>query len=103
MELELDNADGALPAGVTAVARVEVARVPAHYVSSALLSLSDEGVLGVKAVDEKGAVVFHPAEVVRGDAGGVWLGGLPPRARLIVVGQGFVRAGQAVEAVEAES
>ena len=100
VELELPNEDGRLAGGVTAVIALEVERLSAHYVSAALLSLSDEGALGVKTVDDEGGVVFHPAEVVRSDSGGVWLAGLPEEVRLIVVGQGFVRAGQRVEAFD---
>ena len=100
VELELANRDHHLAAGVTAVIALEVEALTAHYVTAALLSLSDEGALGVKTVDPEGVVRFHPAEVVRSDSGGVWLGGLPEEVRLITVGQGFVRAGQTVEASE---
>ena len=100
VELELPNEEGRLAGGVTAVIALEVERLSAHYVTAALLSLSDEGSLGVKTVNDEGVVVFHPAEVVRSDSDGVWLAGLPEEVRLIVVGQGFVRAGQQVEAFE---
>jgi multidrug efflux system membrane fusion protein len=61
-----------------------------------MLALSDEGVVGVKTVDDDNRVVFHPAEIVRADGDSLWIAGLPERVRAITVGQGFVRAGDEV-------
>ena len=99
IELELDNDDGRLPAGVTAELRVRAGQVLAHKMSPAVLTLNDEGVLGVKIVDAADEVVFHPAEIVKSSSDGVWVAGLPERASIITVGQGFVRAGERVAAV----
>ncbi len=78
--------------------RIPAETVPGHYVSPALLSLSSRDEIGVKSVDDDGNVVFHPVEVVRTGADGVWVTGLPTRVRVITVGQGFVREGDRVEA-----
>jgi multidrug efflux system membrane fusion protein len=99
IELELDNRDGRLPAGVTAELQVRAGEVLAHKMSPAVLTLNDEGVLGVKIVDAADEVVFHPADIVRSSSDGVWVAGLPERASIITVGQGFVRAGERVAAV----
>ena len=99
IELELDNDDGRLPAGVTAELRVRAGQVLAHKMSPAVLTLNDEGVLGVKIVDAADEVVFHPADIVKSSSDGVWVAGLPERASIITVGQGFVRAGERVAAV----
>ncbi len=99
VELALDNADGALASGVTAELRIPVGNVLAHKVSPAVLTLADDGTLGVKVVNARGAVEFYPADVAVSTPDGVWLAGLPDTANVITVGQGFVRAGEQVAAV----
>ena len=99
VELEVPNPDGRFVAGVSAELRIAYAEVAAHRLSPALLTLNDEGELGVKSVDGDDRVVFHPATVVRAGADAVWLAGLPERLRLITVGQGFVRPGDRVRAI----
>jgi multidrug efflux system membrane fusion protein len=101
VELEVPNPDGRVIQGLTAELRLPIAETMAHRLSPAVLTLDDEGRIGVKAVDDDGRVVFHPVQIVGGNADGVWLGGLPPTLDLIVVGQDFVVPGQAVEAVPA--
>ena len=68
--------------------------------SLSLLSLADDGRVGVKAVDDAGIVRFLPVAVLgNADPGTVWVAGLPDRVRLITVGQEFVKDGEAVQAV----
>lgn len=98
VELEVANPERA-PAGVTAELHIPVAEVAAHRISPALLTLDDAGVIGVKTVTDDGVVQFHPVELVRSSAESLWVRGLPEHARVITVGQGFVRAGDRVEAV----
>ena len=68
----------------------------AHLVSRAVLVLNDEGVIGIRAVDDSDTVRFHGAEIAGDGPEGVWLTGLPEILRLITVGQDFVKAGQSV-------
>jgi multidrug efflux system membrane fusion protein len=98
VELEVDNADQSVVSGTTAEMRIPAETVSAHFVSPALLALSDRDEIGVKSVDDDGTVVFHPVDIVRTGANGVWVTGLPDRVRVITVGQGFVREGDRVEA-----
>jgi len=103
VELEVPNPEGRFIAGASAELRVRLDEVDAHRLSPALLTLNDEGELGIKAVDQEDVVVFHPAQVVRAQADAVWLVGLPARLRVITVGQGFVRAGERVRPVPEEA
>ena len=97
VELEVPNRDGILPAGVTAQLRIPTGSAKAHYLPSSLLSLDDSGTLGIKIVDDNNQVVFYPTEVAASDSAGVWVTGLPDIADIIMVGQGFVRAGEQVD------
>ncbi len=99
VELEVPNPGGKIPAGITAKVIVPTRTVVAHRVSPAVLSLNAAGEFGVKVVNAEGVVDFYPATVVKSGPDGVWLAGLPEQVRLIVNGQGFVREGEQVEAV----
>ncbi|WP_337996033.1 efflux RND transporter periplasmic adaptor subunit [Oleispirillum naphthae] len=98
VEVEFANPDGAFSEGMTVEAALPLGQAMAHLVSPAVLSLSADGRVGVKTVGAKGTVEFHPAELVREDDRGLWIGGLPQTVRLITVGQDFVGEGQSVEA-----
>ncbi len=97
MEVEVPNPEGALPSGLSAEVVVPVAEVEAYRVSPALLSLNDQGELGLMAVDDDDTAVFHAIQPVRADADGLWVTGPPARMRLITIGQGFVRPGERVD------
>jgi multidrug efflux system membrane fusion protein len=100
IEVTIANPEGRVPAGMSATLRLRFAETTAHRVSASLLSLSEDHRLGVKIVDAEDVVRFVPVDIVRADAEAVWLAGLPARCRLIVVGQGFVHAGERVAATE---
>ena len=99
VELEVDNADGALRAGGTAELRIPAEAVLAHRVSPSLLTLDDAGNVGVKIVNDDGEVEFIVADIALSGADGVWLAGLPETATIITVGQGYVSSGKLVDAV----
>ncbi len=99
VELEIENADGSLPAGVTAEMNLPGSQALAQKISPALLTLDLEGNLGVKIVNDDRLVEFHPVVIAQSDTDGVWVAGLPESATIIVVGQGYVVPGQLVEAV----
>ncbi len=101
VEAQVPNPDGRLNAGVSVELRIAVGRETAHFLSPAVLSLDDSGEVGVKSVDEEGRVRFYPTTLVRTEADGVWLSGMPERVRVITQGQGFVNAGQSVIPVPA--
>lgn len=96
VELELANPDKRLAAGMTAEVRLPLRTVEAHAMPASTLTLDDEGVVGVKAVDTENRVRFHPVTVVADGADGIWVTGLPKDVRVITVGQEFVLPGQTV-------
>ncbi|MEL6680880.1 MAG: efflux RND transporter periplasmic adaptor subunit, partial [Pseudomonadota bacterium] len=96
-EITVENADGVIPAGVSAEIRVPTGEVEAHFLSPAILSLDTDGTLGVKTVDGQDRVVFNRVEIVRAQTDGIWVSGLPESARIITIGQGFVNDGEVVD------
>jgi multidrug efflux system membrane fusion protein len=99
VELEIDNRDGRLRAGGTAELRIPAEEVLAHRISPSLLTLDDAGNIGVKIIDDEGAVDFVVADIALSSSDGVWIAGLPPTATFITVGHGFVADGAFVNAV----
>ena len=99
VELEVDNADGALRAGGTAKLSIAAEEVSAHRVAASLLTLDDAGNVGLKLINEDGEVEFIVADIALSASDGVWVAGLPETATIITVGQGFVSQGAFVNAV----
>ena len=98
VEIEIANPDGTLRDGLSAEAKVDLGSAPAHLLPQSVLTLDDEGVLGIRAVDADSKVAFHPVTIVKDTREGVWVTGLPPKIDIITVGQEFVQAGQLVNA-----
>lgn len=99
VELVIDNAAGNFRGGVTAELLIPAETIFAHKVSPSLLTLDNEGNLGIKTVNELGQVEFHRADIAMSSSDGVWIAGLPHTASIITVGQGFVNAGASVNSV----
>ncbi len=96
VDVAVVNPDGRIPAGLSARVSIPGDEVAAHRIPASLLSLADDGEVGVKFVGDGDKVVFTRARIVRADGDAVWVSGLPDRIRLITRGQGFVNAGEPV-------
>jgi len=99
VELEIDNADGALRIGGTAELRIPAEKVLAHRISPSLLTLDDAGNVGVKIINDDGLVEFVVADIALSSNSGIWIAGLPEVSTIITVGQGYVANGALVDTV----
>lgn len=99
VELEVPNPDGTLIEGLTARLHLPLAERRGHFVARSVLTLDDDGTLGVRTVDAADRVQFLPVQILRDEPDGLWLAGLPDPVDLIVVGQEFVVDGQKVRPV----
>ncbi|HUF56484.1 MAG TPA: efflux RND transporter periplasmic adaptor subunit, partial [Thermohalobaculum sp.] len=88
VEVRTPNADRSIPSGISAEVRIPTGEIEAHFLTPAILSLNDDGRLGVKTVSPQNTVQFHTVSIVQARADGIWLTGLPDEARVITVGQG---------------
>lgn len=98
VEMQVDNSGNNIPAGLTAAVEFILDEQKAHAFSAALLTLDDAGRTAVKAIDLDNRVVILPVEIVKSERDQVWVSGLPDNVNIITVGQGFVSAGDKVEA-----
>jgi multidrug efflux system membrane fusion protein len=102
IEIDLPNADHVLRDGITAEAIVNVGAAPVHVLPQSVLTLDDEGVLGIRTVEAGSKVAFHPVTIIKDTREGVWVVGLPFKINVITVGQEYVQPGQIVDAKTAD-
>lgn len=93
VEIDVANADQTIRDGQTAEIIITTEGAEAHRLPQSVLTLNNEGRLGVRIVDADSIVRFRPVQLLRDDVDGLWVSGLGDEADVIVVGQDFVTAG----------
>lgn len=102
VEVAIPNADGAIPAGMTAEITLQTAPTDAITLPRSVVTLSKDGDLGIRAVGADGKVVFYPIDLIDDTQGGLVLAGIPADAQVIIAGQDLVKEGDEVKAVVAD-
>jgi multidrug efflux system membrane fusion protein len=104
IEVAVPNEDKRLPAGMTAEITLRSEPVDAVALPRSVVTLSNDGDLGIRAVDAANKVGFFPIDIIDDTPSGLLLGGIPSDARVIVMGQDLVKEGDEVipEAVDPE-
>lgn len=97
METTIPNADYALKAGVSATLDLKVGEAKASLIPAGIIALDDDGQIGVRYVDYSNRVQFAAINQVDETDEGLWVTGLPERARVIVEGQEYVSVGSEVD------
>ena len=100
IDVEVENADGTIPDGITAEVELRLAPVQAVQIPRSALTFSAEGELSVRTAGAGGVVASVPVRIVEDSRDQVWVSGPQSGDRIIVQGQDFVKDGQVVEAVE---
>ena len=95
LEITADNADLSIRDGSTAEIFITSRSEEAHLVPQSALTLDDDGLLGIRAVDGDRAK-FYAIDIVRDSLEGAWVTGLPENVDLIVIGQEYVVDGSKV-------
>jgi len=96
VEIDVPNPDLSIRDGQTAEIAIASAGVNAHLIPQSSMTLDDNGILGVRTIDENNVVAFNPVELVRDTPQGIWVVGLPETVTIIVLGQEYVTAGVTV-------
>ncbi|RLK11054.1 efflux RND transporter periplasmic adaptor subunit [Ruegeria conchae] len=96
VEITVPNPELLIRDGQTANIQIAAEGVKAHLLPQSALTLNNEGELGVRTVVADNVVDFVPIRLLRDTAEGVWVGGLPESADIIVIGQEFVTRGVTV-------
>ena len=97
VEAKVSNASGKIRDGITGTMTIQTNKVLANKISPSILLLSDEGDLGVRAINDNNEVKFLPINIIEDTNDGIWVTGIPNLSKLIVLGQGFVKNGEKVQ------
>ena len=95
LEITADNEDLSIRDGSTAEIFITSKSEEAHLVPQSALTLDDDGLLGIRAVEGNQAR-FYAIDIVRDSLEGAWVTGLPDSVDLIVLGQEYVVDGSKV-------
>ena len=96
IELEIDNKDLLLRDGVSAELTLQTGNVLATRIPQGILTMSDDGKLGVRVIDE-GRVAFRDVAIVADNLDGVLVTGLRARENVIIAGGEYTRDGRQVD------
>ena len=94
--IKADNEDLSFKSGITTKITIAGSELKAHKIPPSILTLQDDGTVGVKAVNKDSIVVFYPTTSVKDTIDGIWVSGLPDIVNLIVTGQEYVSVGQSI-------
>ena len=100
VRVSMPNPGMRLAEGLSGIVSINIDTVPAHFQSKSVLTLNDQGVIGVKGVNSDNQVVFYPVTILNDTQDGVFLTDLPERVHLIVAGQDYVLTDSLVRLVE---
>lgn len=103
VEIMLPNAEGAIPAGMTAEVNLYAAPVMAVTVPRSAITLSEDGELGLRTVGKDNVARFTSVELIDDTPEGLILAGVPSETRIIVLGQDLVRDGETVHVQEQQT
>ena len=94
--IEADNADISFKSGITTKITIAGSELKAHKIPTSILTLLDDGTVGVKAINNESIVVFYPTTSVKDTIDGIWVSGLPDTVNLIITGQEYVSVGESI-------
>ena len=97
IEIEADNSDLSFKSGITTSIIIAGSELLAHKIPPSILTLQDDGTIGVKVLDKNNTVIFYPIKKVKDTIDGMWVSGLPNKVNLIISGQEYVSAGQIID------
>ena len=95
--IEANNDDLLFKSGITSTITIKGSSIKAHKIPPSILTLQDDGTVGVKTINENNKVVFYPINKEIDTIDGMWVSGLPDKVRLIITGQEYITAGQIVD------
>ncbi len=101
VEIALPNPEAVIPAGMTADVELFAATVQAVTVPKSVITLSEDGRIGLRVAGADNIARFVEIEIVDDIAEGLVVTGVPTDVRIIVAGQDLVRDGDRVIIAEA--
>ena len=94
--IEANNKDLTYKSGITTKIIIKGSELKAHKIPPSILTLLDDGTVGVKAVNKENMVVFYPTKTIKDTIDGMWVSGLPESVNLIISGQEYISIGEKI-------
>ena len=94
--IDANNSDLSFKSGITTKITIAGSELKAHKIPPSILTLLEDGTVGVKALDKDNKVIFYPTTTVKDTIDGMWVSGLPDVVALIVTGQEYVNIGDII-------
>ena len=94
--IEANNKDLTYKSGITTKIIIKGSELKAHKIPPSILTLLDDGTVGVKAVNKENNVVFYPTKTIKDTIDGMWVSGLPETVNLIISGQEYISIGEKI-------
>ena len=94
--IEANNRDLNYKSGITTKIIIKGSELKAHKIPPSILTLLDDGTVGVKAVNKENNVVFYPTKTIKDTIDGMWVSGLPETVNLIISGQEYISIGEKI-------
>ena len=94
--IEADNKDLTYKSGITTKIIIRGSELKAHKIPPSILTLLDDGTVGVKAINQDDTVIFYPTKTIKDTIDGMWVAGLPDKVDLIISGQEYISIGEKI-------
>ena len=94
--VNVDNRNLKYKDGLSSMISIKKGEVLAHKISPSILSLGDDGELGVKVIDKGNKVLFKKINIIEDTSDFMLVTGLDSQEQLIIVGQQYVSNGEEV-------
>lgn len=102
LEVSVENPDLSILDGQSTEIGIAFAGEKAHLLPQHVLTLDNEGALGVR-IDDNNVARFVAVKIIRDAPEGFWLAGLPAEVDVIVTGQEYVTDGRAIAVTKQET
>ena len=92
-----DNLDLSIRDGLSAELKIYKEKIKVHQISPSVLSLGDDGDIGIKVLNQDNEVVFKEIVIIEDTSDYMLISGLEDKENIITIGQQYVSSGDKVE------
>ena len=92
-----DNLDLSIRDGLSAELKIYKEKIKVHQISPSVLSLGDDGDIGIKVLNQNNEVIFKEIVIIEDTSDYMLISGLEDKENIITVGQQYVSSGDKVE------
>lgn len=92
-----DNSDMQIRDGISAELSIYKDKIKVHKISPSVLSLGEDGDIGIKVLNKDNEVIFKEIEIIDDTSDYMLISGLDDEENIITIGQQYVSSGDKVE------